>query len=175
MNKSTSGLAQYGRPATHTGFTIIELLIVIVVIAVLATISVVAYTGIQNRANDSAVQNDLRQLGQIVSMYYAERGVYPTTVAQLRTYGSVSVSRSSYADYFVGTSAPNYLYCYNNTTNQFGLVARSRSHEYFQYRDGAVSPYTGSVGIGVASMCPNIGVTYHGRIWLRDSSGSWQI
>lgn len=33
-----------------SGFTIVELLIVIVVIAILATISVVAYTGIQSRA-----------------------------------------------------------------------------------------------------------------------------
>ncbi len=41
------------------GFTIVELLIVIVVIAILAAISVVAYTGIQNRANDAAVKSDL--------------------------------------------------------------------------------------------------------------------
>jgi prepilin-type N-terminal cleavage/methylation domain-containing protein len=37
-----------------SGFTIVELLIVIVVIAILATISIVAYTGIQNRAKTSA-------------------------------------------------------------------------------------------------------------------------
>jgi prepilin-type N-terminal cleavage/methylation domain-containing protein len=34
----------------HSGFTIVELLIVIVVIAILAALSVVAYNGIQNRA-----------------------------------------------------------------------------------------------------------------------------
>lgn len=43
----------------YSGFTLIELLIVIVVIAILAAISVVAYSGIQNRANDSIVQQDL--------------------------------------------------------------------------------------------------------------------
>ena len=36
--------------AKNTGFTIVELLIVIVVIAILATVSVVAYTGIRQRA-----------------------------------------------------------------------------------------------------------------------------
>ena len=41
------------------GFTIVELLIVIVVIAILAAISIVAYTGIQDRAKAS----------QIISMY----------------------------------------------------------------------------------------------------------
>lgn len=44
------------------GFTIVELLVVIVVIAILAAISVVAYTGIQNRAHDTAVQSDLSQI-----------------------------------------------------------------------------------------------------------------
>jgi prepilin-type N-terminal cleavage/methylation domain-containing protein len=43
---------------TKTGFTIVELLIVIVVIAVLASISIVAYTGIQyfQFANGKAVE-----------------------------------------------------------------------------------------------------------------------
>ena len=35
---------------TKSGFTIVELLIVIVVIAILAAITIVAYNGIQNRA-----------------------------------------------------------------------------------------------------------------------------
>lgn len=41
-----------------TGFTVVELLIVIVVIAILATISVVAYTGIQRRARISTVKSE---------------------------------------------------------------------------------------------------------------------
>jgi general secretion pathway protein G len=38
----------------QTGFTIVELLIVIVVIGILAAITLVAYNGLQDRANDSA-------------------------------------------------------------------------------------------------------------------------
>lgn len=47
-----------------TGFTIVELLIVIVVIAILAAITIVAYTGIQNRADESALQSNASQAGK---------------------------------------------------------------------------------------------------------------
>ena len=42
-----------------SGFTIVELLIVVVVIAILATITIVAYNGIQNQAKDSALRTSL--------------------------------------------------------------------------------------------------------------------
>lgn len=43
----------------QTGFTIVELLIVIVVIAILAAISVVAYTGISDKAKTSKRDSDV--------------------------------------------------------------------------------------------------------------------
>lgn len=43
----------------QTGFTIVELLIVIVVIAILASISVVAFTGIQEKSKVSRANEDL--------------------------------------------------------------------------------------------------------------------
>lgn len=51
------------------GFTIVELLIVIVVIAILATISIVAYNGIQARANDSKVKSGVVQLEKALRLW----------------------------------------------------------------------------------------------------------
>ena len=54
---------------TTTGFTIVELLIVIVVIAILAAISMVAYTNIQGRARDSRRASDIAQIKKALLAY----------------------------------------------------------------------------------------------------------
>lgn len=68
MKKSTSG------------FTIVELLIVIVVIAILAAISIVAYTGMQQRAQNTAVINAASSTIRLVQSYLATEGTYPLPV-----------------------------------------------------------------------------------------------
>lgn len=63
----------------QTGFTIVELLIVIVVIAILAAISIVAYNGIQNRSKNVTTQQSLSQVAKLVEAYNALKGSYPST------------------------------------------------------------------------------------------------
>lgn len=64
---------------TTSGFTIVELLIVIVVIAILAAISIVAYNGIQERARFAAMRSDLASLNKAIKAYHAVNGSYPIT------------------------------------------------------------------------------------------------
>lgn len=63
------------------GFTIVELLIVIVVIAILAAISIVAYNGIQQRANNTAIINAASQSMRLLQAYIAQEGAYPFTTS----------------------------------------------------------------------------------------------
>jgi prepilin-type N-terminal cleavage/methylation domain-containing protein len=51
-----------------SGFTIVELLIVIVVIAILAAISVAAYTGVQDKTRNSKISADLAQLSKAIQL-----------------------------------------------------------------------------------------------------------
>lgn len=63
---------------SRKGFTIVELLIVIVVIAILATISIVAYTGIQDRARTSSAQTAASNSIKKIELYYVDYGSYPS-------------------------------------------------------------------------------------------------
>lgn len=52
----------------QTGFTIVELLIVIVIIGILAAITVVAYNGIQQRAKNQQASSDLANLAKAIHL-----------------------------------------------------------------------------------------------------------
>lgn len=79
MRKSTSG------------FTVIELLIVIVIIAVLAVITVVAYNGIQARASYSAYKNTLKSMQKAIMLYQTDNGYFP----RIGTTASCATSNSN--------------------------------------------------------------------------------
>lgn len=79
----------------RSGFTIVELLIVIVVIGILAAITIVAYNGIQSRAKDSQATSAVNQIKKGLELYKLDNGVYPPacggdglgcSVASLNTY-----------------------------------------------------------------------------------------
>lgn len=58
----------------QTGFTIVELLIVIVVIGILAAITVVAYNGIQERARDTQRITDIAAIGRALQLWSIDSG-----------------------------------------------------------------------------------------------------
>ncbi|MFZ2835802.1 MAG: prepilin-type N-terminal cleavage/methylation domain-containing protein [Candidatus Saccharimonadales bacterium] len=63
----------------RSGFTIVELLIVIVIIGILAAITIVAYNGIQNRARNQSMVSAASQIYKGISQYVLDNGAYPTS------------------------------------------------------------------------------------------------
>jgi prepilin-type N-terminal cleavage/methylation domain-containing protein len=68
----------------QSGFTIVELLIVIVVIGILAAITIVAYNGVQNKARASAATSRLAQAAKKIAVWQADNpGIAPGTLAEV--------------------------------------------------------------------------------------------
>lgn len=65
-------------PKTKSGFTIVELLIVIVVIGILAAITIVAYNGVQQRAKNGQTTQALAAWIKAFNLYKADNGRWPS-------------------------------------------------------------------------------------------------
>lgn len=148
---------------TMTGFTIVELLIVIVVIAILATISIVAYNGIQNRANDTAIQSDLNNFAKKVHLAAATTGEFPAGGAS-RTGTADSGDSTAFPGFSFTpskgaymSSVHNLFYCTGTDTVSgqkiFRIMARSKSGNTFRYRSDGSIQSLGSVGFSQGDAC----------------------
>jgi len=83
---------------TTSGFTIVELLIVIVVIGILAAITIVAYNGIQQRSNNAAVIDAASKSLRMLQAYVAASGTPPaTSVACITMASGCSTTGSAYS------------------------------------------------------------------------------
>lgn len=116
------------------GFTIVELLIVIVVIAILAAITIVAFSGVQSRARESAMLAAVDSYEKAFRLYYTEHNTFPIDAGAF--VGGVCLGdRSSYktvAPFAEGTCAAgssltqghiDAYYSSNDTVNsQLGTV-----------------------------------------------------
>lgn len=80
---------------TKSGFTIVELLIVIVVIAILAAISIVAYNGINDRADRSAAASASTQAIKRIELAKINNGdKYPASVTDCPTPAGTNICLS---------------------------------------------------------------------------------
>jgi prepilin-type N-terminal cleavage/methylation domain-containing protein len=99
------------------GFTIVELLIVIVVIAILAAITVVAYTGVQNKARTSSVSSALSQAAKKLATYHVENGEqYPAATGTDGTANLTALGISNSSGIAYQYSATGSTYCLTATT-----------------------------------------------------------
>tara|TARA_B100001146_G_scaffold182058_2_gene164451 strand:- start:11 stop:550 length:540 start_codon:yes stop_codon:yes gene_type:complete len=74
---------QWASSKKQSGFTIVELLIVIVVIAILAAITIVAYNGIQNQAKNQQTVSAVRSYYTALASYAVKNNTLPSARACL--------------------------------------------------------------------------------------------
>ena len=139
----------------QTGFTIVELLIVVVVIAILAAITIVAYTGIQTRARDSSRDVAVKSIRNALEMYKNDNNdTYPNACGTVNTGCSSAGLSSTLVPTYVSAIARdpssgvtiNYVVGTNQTS--YGLLVQYESRTPCKYL-GGTSPNSSWWGASV--------------------------
>jgi prepilin-type N-terminal cleavage/methylation domain-containing protein len=71
------------RDNTHSGFTLIEILIVMAIVALLLTIALPRYFGALERSKEVALQENLKVMRLSLDRFYVDKGRYPQTLEEL--------------------------------------------------------------------------------------------
>lgn len=155
---------------TVSGFTIVELLVVIVVIGILATITTTAYNGIQDNARAAAVSSDLVNAQKKLLIYKIENGQSPDTPAELSAAG-LKASVSSY-----DTVGNNFYYCLNTDTNspnydEFAIGARTVANKasYIITSNGSLQLQVSNAN--AARTCQALGLVDDDDVNAHDNTG----
>lgn len=127
----------------QSGFTIVELLIVIVVIGILAAIIIVAYNGITAKANAASAQAAANQAAQKVLAYMATNA--DQVPADLSS-AAISATASTNVRLFTNTSA---------NPQQFCVMANVGSASYYVDNVSHSSPTSGSCQVANLVSNPN--------------------
>jgi general secretion pathway protein G len=67
------------------GFTLIELMVVMAIVATLLTLALPRYFGSLDKSKEAVLKENLFQMREAISRYYADKGKYPESLDGLAT------------------------------------------------------------------------------------------
>lgn len=134
----------------NSGFTIVELLIVIIVIAILAAIVVATYNGVQQKARASAAASDLSNIASKAQygLSSLSTGQYPTTT-DMYNVPDLKVNSVSQGVFSLIS------YCSSNTS-AFVAAAQTKDGNTYYVQNGTTVTQNNSVN--AAQPCASLGV-----------------
>lgn len=113
----------------NSGFTIVELLVVVVVVGILAAITAVAYVNINSRANATVLEADLSSAKKQIQLAKVESDNYPANIDSLNNGQGLGSSDGVVYEYSVNNGVDPKTYC---------LTASRSGVSYFINQDGAI-------------------------------------
>jgi len=126
-----------------SGFTIVELLVVIVVIGILAAITVVSYTNISGRAVVALLKSDLTNNANLIKLYSVEYGAFPSALDG----SSCPTTPNSDTKYCLKQSSGTTLTYYGSGT-YFVMIATNRGISY-QISEGGLFKQVANVNFPI--------------------------
>lgn len=83
--RTVNGDAMPRSLATRSGFTLVELLVVLAIIATLLSLAAPRYNGSVGKAKEAVLRENLASLRDAIDKFYGDRGQYPDTLSDLVT------------------------------------------------------------------------------------------
>ncbi|HVZ11781.1 MAG TPA: prepilin-type N-terminal cleavage/methylation domain-containing protein [Patescibacteria group bacterium] len=77
------------RTSASSGFTLVELLVVIVIISVLATLLMANFVGVRQRGRDAQRKSNILAIQQALELYRSDNGTYPSSSFTLTCGGQI--------------------------------------------------------------------------------------
>ena len=161
-------LNMWAKTKKSKGFTIVELLIVIVIIGILAAITIVAFNGVQGRANDSAIKSDLASIAKQIETIKAlsPTSSYPTTTELVSN--KLSASKNAYEK-----SRNNLYYCRTTDNMNYAFGAVSISGKNFFLVNGKVTESTNVWGSTTCDQLTSFGATTGAGSGYDNPTNTW--
>lgn len=97
----------------NSGFTLIELVVVMAIIAILTSLSVYNFAQARAKARDISRKNDLKQYANALEAYKADHTAYPGDLPTLKNSGYVNVTYTDPKEKAAAGSWTNYTYTPN--------------------------------------------------------------
>ena len=117
------------RGRRNTGFTLIEVLLVIAIIGVLAVIGIPQFIAYRSRAVDSQMKSDLRNAAVAVESYFTKRSVYPASISEVDGFGfqptsgvTLTLNVVSQSSYTITAAKPGGTQASYTFTSTTGLI-----------------------------------------------------
>lgn len=120
------------------GFTIVEILIVIIVIGILAAVTLVGYSAVVARANESSVQSDLSKLADAIKLKNLDDQTIPAggiTSAGVGTASNFTGVTFKPVEKSYDKTVTNLYYCEGllDGIREYAVVARAASGKAFSF------------------------------------------
>ena len=106
----------------HTGFTLVELLIVVIILAVLASVAIPQFSSSTDDAKSAALDSTLAEMRNAVELYYHQHGEYPSINSAGGAYGAADSIEAF----------TNQLTKYTNSNGEVA-VTKSTTYKYGPY------------------------------------------
>lgn len=81
--RQAAGAALDGRRRRESGFTLMELMVVVAIIGILVSMAVPTYRSAVERAKETVLRQNLYVLRDCIDQYYADKGKYPDSLEAL--------------------------------------------------------------------------------------------